>query len=90
MERGRIVSGGSGAEQGPSLLRCVRKDRAVRSGSSGGWARARKRRPVAGRAREATAEPAATEAAPRSVRLTPSGVRSNPPGEAADHAAAGR
>ncbi len=36
-----------GAEQGPSLLRCERKDRAVRSGSSGGWARARKRSPVA-------------------------------------------
>ena len=33
---GRIVTGGSGAEQGPSLLRWVRKDRAVRSGSSGG------------------------------------------------------
>ena len=72
--RGTRSPGGSGAEQGPSLLRCVRKDRASERGQAA--ARPSEEAKPAGRAGEATAEPAATVATPRSGRLRPNGSRS--------------
>ncbi len=73
----------------PCSAGCERTGQSGRGQAAGGPERGSEAR-WPSRACEATAEPAATVAAPRSVRLTPSGVRSNPPGGlAADHAVVG-